>query len=459
VFPGRLVLLVHCVVAASSALAVAPPPATLNDRQLLQLIEQLGDQDFRVRDRAEEQLSQQGAVALPYLRKALSHRDPEIRRRALRLIPSLEHAVLVAPRCVTLRVRNRPLLEILEEISKQTGYKIQHQGGAIVRRVVVAGAAPVPVPVVPAGANASDTFSFDFANTPFWDAIEEICQASNLSVQNSYGDDIVRLSSYGQSPGFVGRSGAFRYWATSLQLYRNVDLSQRGTPSRAETLTLNVQLAAEPRLPFLGIGQPQLELAYDNERNSLLPNMTPEEQEMKFGRVSRYYGGSYKQLNMSFSVQLNRVSEKATSIKLLRGVIPVTVLTETRPAVIADKILSASKTKTVVGDIEFTIESTKALANNQYEIKFSATNKAVNNDYSWMNNLYQRLELQDAAGNKYQQWGSNWHGGGGNSVSMTLTYNGNNGPVKPGPPQRFVYQVWSSRTHPIHFEFRDIPLP
>ena len=40
--------------------------------------------------------------ALPQLRKAMGHRDPEVRRRALRLVPGMENAILFAPRRVTL---------------------------------------------------------------------------------------------------------------------------------------------------------------------------------------------------------------------------------------------------------------------------------------------------------------------------------------------------------------------
>jgi len=173
----------------------------------------------------------------------------------------------------------------------------------------------------------------------------------------------------------------------------------------------------------------------------------------------RYYGGGYKQMYMQASLQLHRVSEKATTIKLIRGVVPVTLLVEQKPVDIVDDFLKGKGKKKQIGDLEFSVEDVKKDPNNQYQVKFTVTNKGNPNDYMWQNTLYQRVELLDAKGNKYQNWGSNWHGGGNNSVTMTLTYNGSNAPVKPGEPKRFVYQHWVTKQHDISFELKDVPLP
>ena len=57
-----------------------PKPAPTAD----QLVEQLGDRDFRKRDAAVKRLEALGPAALPALRKAEKHADPEIRRRVKR---------------------------------------------------------------------------------------------------------------------------------------------------------------------------------------------------------------------------------------------------------------------------------------------------------------------------------------------------------------------------------------
>lgn len=452
-----LLALVPC----SAAPGVAPPPPALATRQLQQLIDQLGDRDFRVREQAERRLYAEGLPALPVLRRALGHLDPEVRRRALRLVPGLEHAAFVAPRRVTFTARNQPLRAVLEEISKQTGYKIMNMNNGAVFQPAVPGAPAAPAaPAVPGGETA---YSFTFVNTPFWEAIEQVCQAAGLAVQQGWGDDMVRLN-VSQAPPHTGRDGAFRYAASNLQLYRNIDLNTvpqaGGAVNRTETLTLNFTLFSEPRLAFLGMGEVRLEAAYDSERNSMLPAAATNPDAIMWGGISRrHYNGGYKQQNLSVGVQLSRVSEKASDLRLLRGVVPVTLLVETRPIVLSEKVLDAKGKKINVGDLEFHLENVQKMPNNQYQIKFTATNKAGTNDYGWMNTLYQRLELLDDKGNKYPNWGTNWHGGGGNNVTITLSYNANNGNVKLGPPTRFVYQHWVTRQHDVAFEFRNVPLP
>jgi hypothetical protein len=161
---------------------------------------------------------------------------------------------------------------------------------------------------------------------------------------------------------------------------------------------------------------------------------------------------------MQASVNLYRPSEKATLLKHLRGVVPVTLLVEQKPIVISDKIMSAKGLKKMAGDLEFHIENVQKMPNNQVQLKFTVTNKGKANDYMWMNTLYQRIELLDEKGNKFQNWGSSWGGNGANHVNLTMTY-GHMGAAKAATPARFVYQHWTTRQHDIAFEFRDVPLP
>src|SRR5262249_36080209 len=144
--------------------------------------------------------------------------------------------VLFAPRRINLSVRNRPLKEVFDQIIKQTGYKIQYSPD---REVV----------------------SYTFRDTPFWDVIDRICRDHSYTTSNAnYGDDTVRLERAAGYAAHVGRSGPFRYLGSSFQLYRNVELglvNPKGgsTASRSESLTLNVTLFSEPRLPFLSTGE------------------------------------------------------------------------------------------------------------------------------------------------------------------------------------------------------------
>jgi hypothetical protein len=444
-----------------AAFAAAPPPPSLRAAAIQRLIEQLGDRDYRVRDLAERRLQAEGKTALPLLRKATAHSDPEVRRRVVRLIPGMEAAILFAPRRVTFTVRNQPLNKVLDELSKASGYKVMNQAGVM----FFPGGAPA-APAAP-GAVKEKTFSYEFVNEPFWNVVERLCRDAKLTVQQSWGDDFVRLyPTVGHAP-HVARSGPFFCVAQNFQLYRNVDLSTTKpdgpTAGRSESLTFNFLVFAEPRLPFMGMGEPRLESAYDDLRNSMLLKTVSDPSAGAWGPGGvrfigrRYYGGNYKQLTMHVGVNLERRSEKASTLKVLRGVVPMTILVEQKPMLITDKILSAKGVKKTLGELEFNIQEVKKMPNNQVQVRFTVTKKG-GNDYTWQNSLYNRLELSDDKGNKFNIWGTSWGGSGANVVNLTLTY-GTQGVVKVGTPTKFAFMHWETKQYDVAFEFRNVPLP
>jgi HEAT repeat protein len=84
-----------CLIAATVAgfgQAQAPPVAVL--------IRQLGDRDFRTREGAARTLQDLGDVALPELRKAQPHADPDVRRRIAQIISLGERNSLLLPTLV-----------------------------------------------------------------------------------------------------------------------------------------------------------------------------------------------------------------------------------------------------------------------------------------------------------------------------------------------------------------------
>src|SRR5205807_10450870 len=120
------------------------------------LIEQLADKDFQRREAASKALAAAGTEALPALQKARAHPDPEVRRRLDELIPPLERALALAPKRITLHVANRPIREIIDELTKQTGYKfagLENQGGESDKQV----------------------YTFHFDSVPFWPALDQVC--------------------------------------------------------------------------------------------------------------------------------------------------------------------------------------------------------------------------------------------------------------------------------------------
>jgi hypothetical protein len=436
------------------AFAVAPPPVPPWQPGIEKLIQQLAHADYRQREEAERRLANENPRILPLLRRALGSTDPEIRRRCLRLFHRHETAVLFAPKKVTLKLAHKPIGVILEEISKQTGYKINHWGGA------------------PGG---EANYSCDFVETPFWDAMEQLCKQAHLVIQPSYGDNPLQVQHGAGYAPHAGRDGAFRYTPNNFQLYRHVEIglvNPKGDAgmSRSENLHFTFSVHAEPRLPILTTGEVRLESAYDNEKNSLIVPRNAGNGEFMFngrgiGFSRRYYGGGNKQSSIQVQVPLLRVSEKASTVSVIRGVVPLTILVEQQPLVVTERILEAKGRKITVADVQFHFEDIKKLPNNQYTVQMTITNNSKDNqgDYTWMNTLYQRIELQDDKGHKYQIYGSSWGGSGPNHVQMTLTYAsgvfGAAPAAKIDPPTKFIYHNWVTRQHEVHFEFRNLPLP
>jgi hypothetical protein len=434
---------------APLVLADAPSAGKTPGASIEPLIEQLGNPDYRKRDRAAQQLEAEGTKILPELRKAMGHPDAEVRRRVADLIPKIELAAILAPKRVSLKVSAKTLKEICDEIGKQTGYKIESWPG-----------------------DPKKAYTFDFENLTFWEAIDRVCQASGLGVQQSYGDTIVRLQPHEAQSPFVYYEGAFRFVATSFQHFRQVDFAPpgRGQPQavRSESLTLSFTVYAEPKLPFLGMGEVRLTAAYDSDKNSMLvatgggTDVDMMGNGMMRGRFISRYNGGYRALAAPTEVRLNRPSEKATAAKIIRGSIPVTLLSEEKAVVVADDILKAKGKKTKVGNTSFSFEDVTELANTkQLQIKVTITedNKENPNDYTWMNTMYQRIELLDAKGNKYQVNGTNWHNNGPNFVQMTWTYALPPNVAKVEGPAKFIFHQWTTLPHQVSFEFKDLPLP
>jgi hypothetical protein len=139
-------------------LTLLPGPAPARP-PVRQLIEQLGDRDFARRRRAEDGLRAEGTRALAALKQALNHPDAEVRRRVRELVSALEREALLAPKRVTLKLTERPVGEALDEIARQTGYKI------------TLGTAP------------PGTYSFALKDVTFWEALDRVGRDAGLVLQ------------------------------------------------------------------------------------------------------------------------------------------------------------------------------------------------------------------------------------------------------------------------------------
>jgi hypothetical protein len=426
--------------------ADAPPAPVVVEKplplaEIRKLIEQLGDSEFRKRDAASKALVLFGPRVLPELKQARENAEPEVRRRLDDMIPNLELAATLAPKLINLSVTKKPAKFILDEITKQTGYKMEFF----------------------AGGNEQQVYDFNLTNATFWEALDKVCNETGMILQHGYGDDRLRFNYQDSVVPHIYRDGPFRLVATGFNYNRSVDFSARPkTPTatqRSEYLNFNFTLFVEPKLPILQLGAVKVLEAYDENRVSMVPGNSGDDLDNGWGGRRFYrYGNGYRQYAQQASVNLLPTSEKARAVKYLRAVVPVTLLSEQRPEVVSDKVLTAKGKKVKFGQTHIHVEDVTETAGKQYQIRMSITEDGKDNDYTWMNSLYQRIELVDGKGNKFQSYGTSFSSAGPGNAQVTFTY-GPQGGAKTGVPTKLIFYAWSTVQHQVAFEFRDLPLP
>ncbi len=129
--PSKLkwtLILAACGFLAGSLICFAQPgqkpPASVET-----LIKQLGHPQFAERNQAALALEKMGSQALPALRQALQHDDPEVARRVKEIIQKIEQQSevdhLLQPTQVELDFQQTTLETVIKELAKQTKFVIE----------------------------------------------------------------------------------------------------------------------------------------------------------------------------------------------------------------------------------------------------------------------------------------------------------------------------------------------
>jgi hypothetical protein len=402
------------------------------------LIDQLGSRDFKAREAAGRALAARGEEALSAMRKALPHPDPEVRQRLAQLVADVERALLFAPKRVTLKLDQVPMAQALAELTRQTGYRIELQGGGQQQLV-----------------------SLRAENLTFWEAFDKLCAQGGLVLQQHH-DQAGGLIVYAQNAfvPFVDYRGPFRLWASGFHYNKSLTFAtlprnQLFGGQRSEQLSFQFHVVAEPKLPLLGLGMPRVTAAVDDQDNSLVPPPLARAYESYFN--GGYYG--YRNLVLLAQVQLAGHGGGARAVKLIRGTLPVTLLAEQKAEVVVEDILKVKNRKFEGKEVTLEIDEAKETPNKTYQVALTARRAGKDNqyDYTWTNSLHQRVELTDEKGQKFVSHGLNFNNSTPTSVQGTFTFGDPTG--KLGKPAKLTYYGWVTAQHQVEFEFRDLPLP
>src|SRR5438552_363120 len=159
-----LVLVSLWVLVLSAAAVPAGSPLAINDKQIAELVTQLGSARFKEREAATQALATMGGPALEALQRAAGSNDPEVGRRAQNLAHLLrwqmETARFLAPLPIRLVYKDTPVPQAVDEFARKTQFPIEISGSK--------------------ARLAQRKITLDTGETSFWEAFNQFCQQAGL---------------------------------------------------------------------------------------------------------------------------------------------------------------------------------------------------------------------------------------------------------------------------------------
>ena len=243
------------LIIAAIVLAAAPGDSLADQLkdQVDGLVRELNADQLKEREAAEASLVGLGPKALAHLPADLDRLPAEVSQRIRRIRQQLEQAQAdeaVRASVVTLNAKNKPVRDILADISKQTGNKVVDYREQF-------GEDPV-----------DQTVSVEFSKTPFWQALDHVLDQASLTTY-AYGEErgiyLVNRPAR-QLARSVGASyvGPFRVEAVRIEASR--ELRQK----HAGSLKLLIAISWEPRLAPIAITHPLETLKITGDDGGLL---------------------------------------------------------------------------------------------------------------------------------------------------------------------------------------------
>jgi len=425
---GGLALAPAGVVRAAEVAGTSPlPPVEA-------LIAQLSDRSFRVREAAGRALEARGEESLPLLRKAAAGADPENRRRVEVLTQRIERSVLLAPKYISLVCKNTPICDVLADLSKQTGYQIQWQSNDSVR------------------------VTLNLPHATYWEVMDRLMLDVGCTMNIDEQHGVVFLAQQDTYSPYCFHSGPFRVMALNFSYNRYVNLMnvpRNGIDpnQQNDNLSFAFMVSSEPKVPLAGIGEPRLTKAEDENGQSLLARNNNEY------AVRLYENGTFRRFELQAQAVMHKANKDATKARLIRGKLPVLLLASQKPEVTIEKIATLKKKQTVTGTtVELEVEDVQE-QNKTYAMTVTIKRLGRNPDPdpNWINNVWQRLELLDAKGRKYQSQITNFINNSATMIQANFQFMPGTGEI--GPAVKLVFNQWVTIPHEVEFEFRDVPLP
>jgi hypothetical protein len=318
------------------------------------------------------------------------------------------------------------LSRVLEQIQDQTGNSVLDLRGE------------------DGGEVADPRIKVEFKDTPFWQALDDVLDQANLSVDTVSSDQAVALVARQGGPNRKQRSsysGAFRFEPGAVT-------AQRDLRSDAHTLRVEYEVCWEPRLLPVAIYQAGGDITATDDSGQQV-EVTDSEQQLE---VPVNPGMTSAELPLLLSPPARKI-EKLSSIKgKLTALIPGGIETFRFENVAAGKTPEIRKGAVVVGVDE--LQRNNDLWELRMHLRFDNAQGALESYRGWVFN--NETFLEDKDGNAIPPIGSETIAQGENEVGIAYLFDLGEEPKG----YSFVYRSPVAIVSvPVEFELKDLELP
>ena len=403
------------------------------------LVNQLGAESWKVRQKAQDTLVQLGADVLPRLNQlARDTQDEEVRSRAEAAVSRIEDARATGTSLITLHVRGGSPKAVFAEISRQAGAELR------------------PHPPQLWDSKPWPSVDLDIDRKPFWLVMKEVCDLYGLAPRSNGNERDVELVErtasanarpWGTAPTIM--HGPFMVSATYVNRYHYLDLNAPGNVKRNASVQLLVY--AEPKLRVLqSTYNARLEEALDDAGSSLIsPGVQNDGLQPNNSWV------------MTLNCSLTPTETTGNQITSLKGTGRFLVQTRSETAEVLD-VLNARNVSRTVGGKKFTLKEVRKNGESAYQVTITLYRAGWNlAEWNYMY-PYSNFRLVDASGRSLARVNASGQGGGQDQTDVTLHFQRGSlaGGEVAGEPVKLVWEVATeTREIVVPFEFRDLPLP
>lgn len=404
-----------------------PAAADRTNPRIPQLVAQLGADSYLDREAASRALREIGEPARAALQQAASAPDLELRLRATALVDELRQADLWQPTRVNLAAQNVPTSQVLQQIARDTGNAITFNG--------------------PLGPLRDVPITVAFKDTPFWQAIDEVCRQSGNQLRPVF-DRTARGLFISEGPAShspVAYAGPLRVSVASIRRSFVEDFEfERRTSRLNQDLQLTLQLVWEDRLRLVAY-------SYQLQNVQVLTNTG--ETLTATTRYGRNWGSVLASVRqVAFSLALSPPSSDPEKLDELSFSLRLAAVGNTRTLTL-DPLVEAATASQDSWDV--TVERINH-ARSGWDIALVVNSPAPPADRQRLGPYESRFQAYDAVGralrldNQANQFA-------GASLRYIVRFSAAAGQ---GPPAKLVMTYPLMRTtRDIEVRFRDVPLP